>query len=270
MSQRRSVNPKSRVVSEEPTVVVKGSLSLETSPNDPEKVPLSNSSSEMSQEGTSLRVKNWKESPFAVGLTEPTWEAERLRLTKRKGEDPNPTLRFDEDFVPRDTTGCLCFSAFVCSYLGAGRVGNMAVLRSSAEWVEEVEQDEETGEEKVTRFTRPRLHCVVGPFWPMLLFVTYPIIFAVTYWAFTNAILPGKKHPLLVLGWCILTFGLIAALALTGCRDPGILYRHAQPPPQVSFEEIWFIVGSSSNTYALVISFTQIAETAFLLCTERK
>jgi hypothetical protein len=185
--------------------------------------------------GPSPRVKHWKESPFAVGLTEPTWEAELRSMNKRKNqeEDPDAPLRFEEDFVPSDTTGCLCFSALVCSYLGAGRVGNMAVLHSTTEWVEEVEQDEETGEEKTTRYTRPKLHWVVGPFWPMLMFVTYPLIFAVSIWAFNNAILPGNKHPLLVFAWFLLTFGLIAALAMTGCRDPGILYRHPRPPPQV-------------------------------------
>lgn len=67
----------------------------------------------------------------------------------------------------------------------------------------------------------------------MLVCVTYPLIFAVSFWALKVGILPGNKHPLLVLGWFALTVGLIVALGLTGCRDPGVFYRHARPPPQV-------------------------------------
>lgn len=74
--------------------------------------------------------------------------------------------------------------------------------------------------------------------WPMLIFVTYPLIFGVSLWAFHVAILPGNKPPIVVLGWFVITIGLIVALALTGCRDPGILYRHTRPPPQVRFP--WF------------------------------
>ena len=68
----------------------------------------------------------------------------------------------------------------------------------------------------------------------MLVFVTYPLIFVVSFWAFQVGIMPGKKPLILVLGWFVLTLGLIVALGLTGCRDPGIFYRHARPPPQVS------------------------------------
>jgi hypothetical protein len=66
----------------------------------------------------------------------------------------------------------------------------------------------------------------------MLLFVTYPLILGVSGWAFYAAILPNKKPWFIVVGWLAITFGLIFALAFTGCRDPGILYRHSQPPPQ--------------------------------------
>ena len=165
MSQRRNANSKPPTE----TTVVKGSLSLETPSPSEEKVPLSTGTSDLSGgEGPSPRFKIWKESPFAVGLTEPTWEAERLSMSgKRKDRDDedndNQPIMYDEDYLQKDTTGCLCCSAVVCSYLGAGRVGNMVVLNASTEWVEEVEQDEETGEEKVTRYTRPKLNWVVGP-----------------------------------------------------------------------------------------------------------
>lgn len=173
MSQRRAANSKQPPVVAEATVV-KGPLSLDKpSIIAEEQVPLSTGSDLSGNSGKnnisngdspSVRVKKWKESPFAVGLTEPTWEAERLGMSTRGGRKNNDDLPIlDDEYVPRDTTGCLCCSAIVCSYLGAGRVGNMAVLSSTTEWVEFVEQDEETGEEKVTRYTRPRLNWVVGP-----------------------------------------------------------------------------------------------------------
>ena len=168
MSQRRAANAKQAPVVAEATVV-KGPLSLDTTkPNlSEEQVPLStgsdlSSNNNNNSESPSARVLKWKESPFAVGLTEPTWEAERLGLSTRgRKNDDLPIL--DDEYLPKDTTGCLCCSAVVCSFLGAGRVGNMVVLSSTTEWVEHVEQDLETGEEKVTRYTRPKLNWVVGP-----------------------------------------------------------------------------------------------------------
>jgi len=169
MSQRRNATNKPTVIEEGPGIVVKGPLSLEmptpgSTTMAEEKVPLSTQGSDLSSvETPSSRVKKWKESPFAVGLTEPTWEAERRGMNRRKGDDDDQPIITDDDFLPRDTTGCLCCSAIACSYLGAGRVGNMAVLHSTMEWVEEVELDEETNEEKVIRYTRPKLNCVLGP-----------------------------------------------------------------------------------------------------------
>ena len=61
-----------------------------------------------------------------------------------------------------DQMPCGCCSAMVCYAIGAGRVGNMAVLKQSTEWVEEQVEDEH-GELKTKRFTRPRLDFVVGP-----------------------------------------------------------------------------------------------------------
>lgn len=169
MSQRRAANAKQPPVVAEATVV-KGPLSLDKPSISEEQVPLStgsdlsgNNNNNNSSDSPSTRVKKWKESPFAVGLTEPTWEAERLGMSTRGGRKNDDLPILDDEYLPRDTTGCLCCSAIVCSYLGAGRVGNMAVLSSTTEWVEFVEQDDETGEEKVTRYTRPRLNWVVGP-----------------------------------------------------------------------------------------------------------
>jgi len=106
-------------------------------------------------EAQALRLKQWKEGHFAAGMTAATWGDEYQKWRHNFREQ---CMSFDEsDGVP-----CGCCSAAVCGVLGAGRVGNMAVLKQSTEWVEEDEEDE-NGEVRTRRFTRPRLDVVVGP-----------------------------------------------------------------------------------------------------------
>ena len=67
-------------------------------------------------------------------------------------------------------------------------------------------------------------------YWPMLVCVTYPLIFGLSGVTLFTVI--PKKTFLVQFVWFALTTGLIVALALTACRDPGILPRHESPPPQ--------------------------------------
>lgn len=174
------------------------------------------------------RLKKWKESPFAAGLTEVDWVDERTRDSYKSD--------FDHE-LERDMTGCLCCSAMICPLLGAERVGNMSVLKSTMEVVEEVQLDEETGKEEIVRrFSRPKLQIVVGPYWPMLVLVTYPLIFLVSGLAL-KAILAHQKSSLLLVAWFMLTASLVVALACTSFSDPGIMYRISDPPPQD--EALW-------------------------------
>jgi len=84
-----------------------------------------------------------------------------------------------------------------------------------------------TGKKRTVR--RREIQLMVGPFWPMLLFITYPLIFGVSALTLWSGI-PGK--PIYVqIGWALLTGQLIRSLFNTGFRDPGILRRHANPPP---------------------------------------
>jgi hypothetical protein len=189
---------------------------------DEETMPLDHASRNETDYASSKRMRRlklWKESPFAVGLTEPTWMEERYRD------------HYSSD-IPPDESGCLCMSAYVCPWFGASRVGNMAVLKTSQEWVEEVEHPDAadpSGPPTVRRFSRPRLDVVVGPYWPMLFFVTYPLILGVSAWTLVSGILrPGTSLVLQFL-WTVCTLGLIVALTRTACRDPGILYRQRQP-----------------------------------------
>jgi hypothetical protein len=172
------------------------------------------------------RIKHWREHPFAVGLVPPTWRDEQGRTRDMYGDHE----------LQADETGCLCCTAHACAK--AGRVGNMVVLKSSTEWVEEVEVEED-GEEKVRRYPRPRLDCVVGPYWPMMAFVTYPLILGVSGWTLFSKIIPGRLSFLMVFGWAALTIGLITALAFTACCDPGIQYKHHKPPSQHENQWRW-------------------------------
>jgi hypothetical protein len=174
-------------------------------------------------ERKNAKLKHWQESPFAVGAVKVTWEEE---CRDHNGNGCCQQCCSEEV----DANCCICCSGYFCSKLGAGRVGNMAVLKQSMEWVELVEVDEEKGTETTRKYQRPRLDIVVGPYWPMLLCVTYPLIFGVSLW---TAIVAIPRVPFVAqLVWGALTFALIYALAKTSFSDPGILYRHARPPPQ--------------------------------------
>lgn len=176
-------------------------------------------------ESQQIRTKQWQESYFARGCTLSTWEAEYVQLKDNglKGECSKMMDGKDDNNVP-----CGCCSAIICSTLGAGRVGNIAVLKQSNEWITEEVPDEENGGTKIERSTRPRLDFVVGPYWPMLCMVTYPLILGVSGVTLVTAI--PKTNPLIGLIWALCTVGLIAALAMTAFRDPGILPRHNNPP----------------------------------------
>lgn len=176
-------------------------------------------------ESQQLKMRMWKESYFARGFTEATWEAE---YKKYKGAACKKMM----DCNDRDNSApCGCFSALCATFFGFGRIGNMVILKQSTEWVTEEVTDEENpnGGMKSHRFTQPKFDCIVGPYWPMLCMITYPLILGVSGFTLFTAI--PKINPLLAIVWAFLTIGLIVALSLTACRDPGILRRHNEAPP---------------------------------------
>ena len=111
-------------------------------------------------ESQQIRTKAWVESYFACGNVHSTWEAEyiQLRETGWKGQFSKMMDGADRNSVP-----CGCCSAIVCPMLGAGRIGNIIVLKQSNEWVTEEVPDLENGGSKTERSTQPRLDFVVGP-----------------------------------------------------------------------------------------------------------
>jgi hypothetical protein len=105
-----------------------------------------------------IRAKQWQESYFARGCTLSTWDAEYVQLKDNGLKGTCSKVMDGNDNVP-----CGCCSAILCSAMGAGRVGNFAILKQSNEWVTEEVPDEENGGTKTERSTRPRLDFIVGP-----------------------------------------------------------------------------------------------------------
>jgi len=231
MSQRRGGNSKDEIVPfsqvlDGPASGPPGAMDRELSEPNEEMTASLSIDARYNTESQQIKTKQWKESYFARGCTLSSWEAEYAKLKDNgwKGECSNMMDGNDNTSVP-----CGCFSAIVCSSLGATRVGNFAVLKQSNEWITEEIPDEENGGTKTVRSTRPRLDFVVGPYWPMLCMVTYPLILGVSGVTLISAI--PRTDPLIGILWAICTIGLIVALAMTACRDPGILPRYKNPPP---------------------------------------
>jgi hypothetical protein len=161
------------------------------------------------------RINHWKESPFAVGNVHVTWADGRGSCWGGRNRSQADTQ--------------VCCSAFVCGCFGADRVGNMAVLAQTTEEYDHLQVNEETGEQSTSRRKRPRLLCVVGPYWPVNIFLTYPLIFIVSFWTAWMRVVDANIA--IIVTWSFCTFLLVFSLAMVACRDPGILYRHSQRPP---------------------------------------
>mmetsp|Transcript_11796 Transcript_11796/g.24894 ORF Transcript_11796/g.24894 Transcript_11796/m.24894 type:complete len:374 (+) Transcript_11796:113-1234(+) len=208
------------------------------------------------EERMAAKVRHWREGELAAGLVELTWTDELGKHRYADDDDANGRNRgacadcCREEMEP--TCGCLYFSGLVCSRIGAGRVGNMAILKESTVVVEEEIDEPDDAEEQMEsehggasstasspptssgavrthKVHRRRIDLVVGPYWPMMLCVTYPLILGMSFWTLVVAILPGR-HPLITLIWFTLTVSLIYALFGVAFRDPGILPRHRTPP----------------------------------------
>ena len=114
------------------------------------------------------KYKHWQESHFAVGSVNVTWQDDRPCCRPKSSQH-----------LPIDSQ--ICCSAVACGCIGADRVGNLAVLAQSTEEYDHVEiVNEETGEQRTSRRKRPKLLCVLGPYWPVNFFLTYPLIIGIS------------------------------------------------------------------------------------------
>lgn len=103
------------------------------------------------------------------------------------------------------TSECLCPTCFP-------RIGNMVVL-CSAGWGKE---------------SAKRICCVVGPYWPMMACVTYPLIFVIAL--ATGFMVMAGKHIGVVIVFGAGVSLTVAFLALTACSNPGIMRRVIEDP----------------------------------------
>jgi hypothetical protein len=87
--------------------------------------------------------RRWKESPFAVGRTQTTWADEGATCAT-----------FCNAYCASSRYSYVLCSAILCRK--AGRVGNMVVL---------ARRMEEIVDASGQRIRRPRIMCIVGPYW---------------------------------------------------------------------------------------------------------
>lgn len=186
------------------------------------------------------KIRHWKTNEFAVGCVDITWNdelsARRNKCEKYQNKHRNSICAScscccQDEIDP--TCGCLYLTGLLCSkFKNVKRVGNMIVLRESIEMVDCDNNDEEQDQQQQS-IERRKLDIIVGPFWPMMICVTYPIIFSVSIWTYYSAFINGNKPFVIFILWICSTFGLIFSLFQVAFRDPGILRRCHDVPKNV-------------------------------------
>jgi hypothetical protein len=176
---------------------------------------MSRSWTDIAEQDDNDMVRQWKESPFAVGLTHPTWKDEPVKCCN-------------------DPWCCkpVNITAICCRYCGCiGRVGNMLVLlqRNVRHSDNHSIGTAATTATPSTTTHRPKLMIVLGPYWMVLVFVTIPIFALLSAYTFLSVI-RNKGSTILFSLYLISTCGLFVSLLMVGCQDPGILYRHTVQP----------------------------------------
>eukprot|EP00536_Pseudo-nitzschia_multiseries_P013897 jgi/Psemu1/261799/estExt_Genewise1Plus.C_6290021 len=175
------------------------------------------------------KIKHWKDSAFAVGCVNVTWEDDQppwwCLNSRNDGADSDHVI--DQEFP---------ISSIVCGCLRAGRVGNMAVLaQTTVDFEEEIVDP--SGQVTTHRKKRPKLLWVVGPYWTVNMFVTFPLILGVSSFICYSKVIDSGL--VVIITWSIGTFLLIFSLCMISCRNPGILYRHSQIPANTEEEWRW-------------------------------
>ena len=223
------------------------------------------------------RLRQWRESSFAVGLVNPTWWDDRpvwycrsrRRRRKRRhnkqndnndnnendGDDNNNNNDnvYDDEYEDeiKEIDHQFPISSIVCSCIGASRVGNLSILgpQIMEEYEERItienENDDGGGETQqqqqqpqqrvvITTKKRPKLLWVIGPYWTVNVFITFPLILGVTGWVGYRRIFTNSAHIVVVITWTIGSLLLLFSLCMISCRNPGVLYRYTHIPTTTS------------------------------------
>eukprot|EP00980_Cylindrotheca_fusiformis_P018525 scaffold6124_cov122-Cylindrotheca_fusiformis.AAC.44 len=158
------------------------------------------------------KLNHWENSVFAVGCVNVTWN------------DDNPLKKHPPG---HEVNNQVSWSGVCCGCLGVRRVGNMAVCHQKMREYEDVEITE-AGEQIIVRKKRPALICMVGPYWPINFCITWPLVLGLSIWTAWSRLPDMHIGIIVTYGFCVLL--LISSLFLVSCSNPGILYRHDEPP----------------------------------------
>mmetsp|Transcript_28942 Transcript_28942/g.33304 ORF Transcript_28942/g.33304 Transcript_28942/m.33304 type:complete len:324 (-) Transcript_28942:103-1074(-) len=251
----------------------------------PKNVELSKNDETNPPPTQSIKEHYWMSSEYAVGLVEISW-ADEVSSTRgpwkrfhvNADENNLGSMAGDYNFA----CGCVMLSGVFCSFLKAGRVGNMVVLLQTESKPIGVACARNDSEEELTRnknkFPRKssvgepmeieaadvendlggnnqrpqqtmshssesntKLVLVLGPYWPVYLFITWPAVLIFSSLAFFRAILPESStaplHTKILWGVCTLL--LFWSLFNVGFRDPGIMKRFPELPADVDRSLSW-------------------------------
>lgn len=171
-----------------------------------------------------LRTQHWRASAWAVGCVDPTWEDTKQSAAIRRRQRRNGQID-ERSSREKEFEGYLTFASWICAVVGAKRVGNMVVL------IGNIEGDRDGNEYE------PHLSCVLGPYWPVNMFLVFPFVIALSL----VAVIVGlpKRHPGIIAAWAVLTSCLLLSMVCVSCRDPGVLRRHSEKPDNVEGGEDW-------------------------------
>jgi hypothetical protein len=131
---------------------------------------------------------------------------------------------------------CASFTAACCC--GAEQIGNMVIIRGAGEESGKFQQNEDG---------RIAVKYIVGPFWPVMVFITVPLIIGIPLlvgvWTLAFTSMPVGVVLGLLLG--LATTAVVLALLSVACKDPGLMPRYRERPP--GYDE--WVFSDQAETY---------------------
>jgi Uncharacterized protein containing DHHC-type Zn finger len=201
------------------------------------------------------RFQHWKEHGYAVGLAPITWSDVSY---DEEEEDTGKILDSIHSMLPR----------VFCRHFG--RVGNMVIIKERKTWMsipttlvderhstQDIDAQSSSGIPEMmsngtscantrTVNTQTSFSLVLGPYWPILIFFTLPLItlssILVAFYAlyknpwfhsslhWNTGMGTGTVYWIIVAVWVVSTMGLYLSLLYTSLVDPGILPRFTERP----------------------------------------
>ena len=226
------------------------------------------------EDDDNIIIRHWKASPYAVGCVNGVgWHPKNFTLCNNSNgccccgtsssSSPSHSSVSSSMMIPTPPARiyfCLQLSSLCCQFRCCGRIGNMVILyekknknnkkRKQQHQQHQLQQFALTNEEETemgfatpanaTDPTASAIHpptepvLMVGPYWPCMLFVTYPLLLGLSAAVIVLDIIPRRLSSSpsweIIVVWSLGTIGMLVALARVSCRNPGILIRRSEPP----------------------------------------